>query len=75
MVVDLQGIIYAEKIGILTQHSIELTDPAIHSTDLTRFGRINLGSEGMKGFFSRHECNDVCQKMGLVVPEQFRHGV
>jgi hypothetical protein len=63
MVVDLQGII--------SGGTIELTDPAIHSTDLLRFGRTNLGEKGMSGFFSRHRCTEVCKNMGLTIPAIF----
>ncbi|KAI1707811.1 alpha-kinase family domain-containing protein [Ditylenchus destructor] len=62
MVVDLQGVISTDESGVKT---LELTDPAIHCTDLTRFGRTNLGSEGMKTFFGRHVCNKFCQAMEL----------
>lgn len=65
MVVDLQGVISTDSKG---RKSIELTDPAIHCKDLIRFGRTNLAEWGMKGFFSHHVCNEICQKMGLVVP-------
>ena len=68
MVVDLQGIISKGPNG---EQAIELTDPAIHCTDLTRFGRTNLGESGMKGFFSRHKCNGICKQMGLVIPEKY----
>ncbi|KAI1698245.1 alpha-kinase family domain-containing protein [Ditylenchus destructor] len=62
MVVDLQGVLNMSESG---RKTLELTDPAIHCTHLTRFGRTNLGEEGMKIFFSRHKCNRFCQAMGL----------
>ncbi|KAI1699718.1 alpha-kinase family domain-containing protein [Ditylenchus destructor] len=62
MVVDLQGIKSTDENGRTT---LELTDPAIHCTDLTRFGRTNMGPEGMKIFFARHKCNKFCQGMEL----------
>ncbi|KAI1694505.1 alpha-kinase family domain-containing protein [Ditylenchus destructor] len=62
MVVDLQGVISTDENGVKT---LELTDPAIHCTDLTRFGRTNLGLEGMKTFFGRHVCNKFCRAMEL----------
>lgn len=64
MVVDLQGVISTNSEG---HKSIELTDPAIHCTELTRFGRTNLGKRGMRCFFRRHICNEICQKMGLAI--------
>ncbi|KAI1695649.1 alpha-kinase family domain-containing protein [Ditylenchus destructor] len=62
MVVDLQGVISTDESGVKT---LELTDPAIHCTDLTRFGRTNLGLDGMKTFFGRHVCNKFCRAMEL----------
>ncbi|KAI1694550.1 alpha-kinase family domain-containing protein [Ditylenchus destructor] len=62
MVVDLQGIKSTDENGRTT---LELTDPAIHCTDELRFGRTNMGYEGMKIFFARHKCNKFCQGMEL----------
>ncbi|KAI1708056.1 alpha-kinase family domain-containing protein [Ditylenchus destructor] len=62
MVVDLQGIKSTDENG---RTILELTDPAIHCTDLTRFGRTNMGPEGMKIFFARHKCNKFCHGMEL----------
>ncbi|KAI1704810.1 alpha-kinase family domain-containing protein [Ditylenchus destructor] len=62
MVVDLQGVIGTDETG---RKTLELTDPAIHCTDLTRFGRTNLGLDGMKIFFGRHVCNKFCHAMEL----------
>ena len=63
MVVDLQGII--TKIEDEERTAI-LTDPAIHSVDKTRFGRMNLGKEGMEIFFKRHHCNRYCTALNLI---------
>ncbi|KAI1696084.1 alpha-kinase family domain-containing protein [Ditylenchus destructor] len=62
MVVDLQGIKSTDENGRTT---LELTDPAIHCTDVLRFGRTNLSKEGMERFFARHKCNKFCQGMEL----------
>ena len=62
MVVDLQGIIQRSPDG---QSAAVLTDPAIHCVDETRFGRMNLGKEGMDIFFKRHECNKYCDALKL----------
>jgi len=45
----------------------QLTDPAIHTSDPERFKLVdaNLGKEGFKFFFSTHECNSICSKLGL----------
>uniref|UniRef100_A0AC35F058 Alpha-type protein kinase domain-containing protein n=1 Tax=Panagrolaimus sp. PS1159 TaxID=55785 RepID=A0AC35F058_9BILA len=61
MVVDLQGIINHSD----GKTTVVLTDPAIHCTDNTRFGRMNLGEKGMENFFSRHQCNQFCKSLGL----------
>jgi hypothetical protein len=66
LVCDLQGV------GNL------LTDPAIHTKDPNRFRRshTNLNEEGFKFFFSTHECNDICRKLGLKsTKEMLRTGV
>mmetsp|Transcript_27232 Transcript_27232/g.73601 ORF Transcript_27232/g.73601 Transcript_27232/m.73601 type:complete len:383 (+) Transcript_27232:961-2109(+) len=52
MVVDVQGV------GDLW------TDPQIHS-DKLRYGSGDLGDRGMALFFATHQCNGVCQYMGL----------
>ena len=57
IVVDLQGV--KESRGLL------LTDPAIHSLDLLRFGKTNLGPRGMRLFFDTHKCNSLCQMVGV----------
>ena len=59
MVVDLQGIIVGNNQKYL------LTDPCIHSTDLTRFGRSNLGKPGINRFFQTHVCNTICHILQL----------
>eukprot|EP01127_Copromyxa_protea_P001223 TRINITY_DN1123_c0_g1_i4.p1 TRINITY_DN1123_c0_g1~~TRINITY_DN1123_c0_g1_i4.p1 ORF type:complete len:223 (+),score=21.43 TRINITY_DN1123_c0_g1_i4:327-995(+) len=53
IIVDLQGV------------NNLLTDPAIHCTDLLKFGDMNLGQEGMKQFFKNHKCSDKCREFGL----------
>ena len=62
MVVDLQGIV---SHGIDGEPEIVLTDPAIHCYDRTRFGRTNLGIDGMRQFFRSHVCNEFCRGLGL----------
>jgi len=44
-----------------------MADPVVHTADVNRFklSRTNLGLEGMKLFFSSHECNDLCRRLGL----------
>ena len=70
MVVDLQGVVLPGTDG--NPPCVVLTDPSIHCTDAMRFGRANYGEVGMKGFFRAHECNEICEKMGLTVPNAMR---
>ena len=64
MVVDLQGIVpYDYSDG----KAVTLTDPAIHCKDVTRFGHLNLGEEGMKRFLDNHTCNKFCEKLNLTL--------
>ena len=58
MIVDLQG-----GTGILT-------DPQIHCLDQKRFGKGNLGYEGIAKFFFTHKCNFYCEKLGLLHPKE-----
>ena len=59
LVVDLQGITIDDNQTYL------LTDPCVHSTNLKRFGRTNLGKQGMKRFFQTHICNVICFALQL----------
>ena len=56
MIVDLQGV------------GNVLTDPQIHCLDKSRFGKGNLGYQGMLMFFNTHQCNEHCASLGLVNP-------
>ena len=70
IVTDLQGFIYKNNDYILT-------DPAILSADVDRFGSTNLGSNGIKHFFMNHRCNQICKKLNLkrnqfqVLPDEY----
>ncbi|GMR43981.1 hypothetical protein PMAYCL1PPCAC_14176 [Pristionchus mayeri] len=64
MVVDLEGVV-PQSIGSEGSKGVLLTDPAIHCTDLTRYGKLNHGPGGMKKFFDHHVCNQFCKKLGL----------
>ena len=56
MIVDLQGV------------GNVLTDPQIHCLDKDRFGKGNLGYQGMLMFFNTHQCNEHCNALGLLNP-------
>lgn len=59
LVTDLQGFKYKNEEYILT-------DPAILcSEDPTRFGKTNLGLNGIKTFFEKHQCNEICRNLKL----------
>lgn len=58
MIVDIQGV------------GNVLTDPQIHCLDKSKYGKGNLGYEGILMFFNSHNCNEYCQFLGLVNPRQ-----
>eukprot|EP00002_Diphylleia_rotans_P027653 TRINITY_DN5550_c0_g1_i3.p1 TRINITY_DN5550_c0_g1~~TRINITY_DN5550_c0_g1_i3.p1 ORF type:complete len:195 (-),score=28.07 TRINITY_DN5550_c0_g1_i3:215-799(-) len=41
------------------------TDPQIHSPIAGQFGDGDLGQSGISRFFSTHQCNSICRKIGL----------
>jgi hypothetical protein len=41
------------------------TDPQIMTSSGVGYGRGNLGPNGIKAFFMRHKCNQVCELLGL----------
>jgi len=41
-----------------------LTDPAIISSD-QKWGTTDLGPRGIRNFFRRHQCNDMCRAIGI----------
>ena len=59
MFVDVQGSCTPSK------DKYTLTDPAFHTETGKGLGGTNMGLEGYKQFFEKHECNDICRKMGL----------
>jgi hypothetical protein len=58
VLVDVQGKKQDSKTYILT-------DPAIHCTDMSRFGVTNFGAEGIDSFLAAHVCNSLCRSLGL----------
>eukprot|EP01034_Spumella_vulgaris_P025051 gene25051-31461_t len=59
MVVDCQGVYDAAT------RTFKLTDPAVHSTALTRFGGTNMGKVGFDRFYKTHVCNGYCVALRL----------
>lgn len=57
MITDIQGIVKSDE--------YILTDPAIHCTDINRFGDTNFGKKGMEIFFQKHKCNQICKTLKL----------
>jgi len=53
MVVDIQGVGH------------KYTDPQLHSTE-KKYGRADLGQQGIDRFFTSHKCNVCCKVLGLV---------
>jgi hypothetical protein len=53
LIVDIQGV------------GDDYTDPQIISLDGEGYGRGNLGSKGMDKFLKTHQCNAVCEHLGL----------
>eukprot|EP00811_Abedinium_folium_P010130 NODE_1936_length_2331_cov_18.829855.p1 GENE.NODE_1936_length_2331_cov_18.829855~~NODE_1936_length_2331_cov_18.829855.p1 ORF type:complete len:549 (-),score=130.96 NODE_1936_length_2331_cov_18.829855:202-1848(-) len=64
LVVDLQGVCgEREDNGKLY---FVLTDPQIHSRGaFERFGPGDLGEQGIRAFFQKHKCGELCQKLKL----------
>ena len=58
MVVDCQGV-FDKKLN-----TFKLTDPAVHCSDVTRFGGTNLATFGFERFFKTHRCNQYCHSLG-----------
>ncbi|MCO5555885.1 hypothetical protein L7F22_009430 [Adiantum nelumboides] len=61
MVTDLQGVQITSK----GMGAFLLCDPAIHSRDVLRFTRTNLGEKGFELFFKSHKCNTICHRLDL----------
>lgn len=62
IVCDLQGILDMEGRSPV----FRLTDPAINTKSRRhQFGRTDIGWRGIKNFCRRHQCNKVCQGLGL----------
>lgn len=58
--------------GISENGSVEATtkyycfvDPAVMSEGEGKFGVRDLGSEGIKGWFEKHKCNEMCKDSGI----------
>ena len=60
MVCDLQGELKMSTFGPVFQ----LTDPCIHSFE-NKYGKTDHGRIGMDKFYSTHQCNPVCEILGI----------
>ncbi|CAG8446925.1 16291_t:CDS:2 [Cetraspora pellucida] len=59
-------LIVSDLQGIELPNQFLLTDPAIHCIDPVRFGKTNLGRNGInRCFLDSHRCNDVCRTLRL----------
>ena len=65
LVVDLQGKVIANG----KRQVLRLTDPAIHSWSgfrrNARYGQTDKGEDGMRKFFKYHQCNVLCDSLGI----------
>ena len=63
MVCDLQGVLNK------TTRVFEFTDPAIHYASKSGrrhvYGRTDKGKDGMREFFKTHNCNKLCEALGI----------
>ncbi|EGC34842.1 hypothetical protein DICPUDRAFT_34378 [Dictyostelium purpureum] len=66
IVVDIQGVKTNSKKDGKT--CFLLTDPAIHTRDILKYGSTNLGLPGIIKFFETHKCNVHCHELGLKTP-------
>ena len=61
LVCDLQG-----QLSLDDRYPVfELTDPCIHSTSGKWFGRTDRGFRGVQDFFNTHQCNHLCNILGI----------
>lgn len=58
---DLQGVLNAEG----RHPRFDLTDSAICSRKRKEYGKTDIGLRGVRQFFRKHRCNNVCRGLGL----------
>ena len=51
--------------GVVKDDTVYLTDPAVHYHNYMKLGYTNFSIKGMKEFFNRHNCNEICKTMQL----------
>ena len=60
MVCDIQG-----ELSVIDGYPVfELTDPCIHSVQ-QKYGNTDKGGKGFHAFFKTHQCNAVCELLGI----------
>ena len=62
LVCDLQGVLDKR----VTPNVFLFTDPCIHSMKGDSFGRTDKRRQGINTFFKSHECNALCELLGLL---------
>ena len=66
IVVDIQG-------GVI-DNTLSITDPAIHSVNIDRYGETNNGRLGIMKFFRTHICKEECKLLGLTDATEMKSG-
>ncbi|RYG99200.1 hypothetical protein EON65_50520 [archaeon] len=64
LIVECQGVYNRDDNEFL------LTDPAVHSIQMQKFGSTNMAVEGYIKFFRTHKCNSYCKALKLKPPSK-----
>lgn len=59
--------------GVLDDNGTFLcTDPQVQHQNIGRYGRGNLGENGIASFFAGHDCGPLCHSLNLIRPGQLK---